>query len=182
MIVEKPASVRAAIPADEPALFDLLVRLHHGNRDGWGFPYNPVLVSRQIEVGTRPDPATRTEPRDKRLGMIGVIDDPMYEGFIGTVGVFLQNPMWFSDVLVPTELWLYVEPQHRRGTMHEADLMAFAKWVQATMKASPEMAEYGAPFPLLTGFMHFGSRYRAMDRLWRRLCGGRQIGSLFMVE
>jgi hypothetical protein len=179
----KPENVRAATPADEAALYDLLVRLHHHNSDGWSYPFNPVLVSRQIEVGTRPNPDTRTEPRDKRLGMIGIIDDPMYEGFAGTVGIFLQQPMWFSDVLVPTELWLYVEPRHRgHGNHYEADLMAFAKWVQATMKASAAMAEYGAPFPLLTGFMHLGARYPAMQRRWLRLCGGKQVGSLFMVE
>lgn len=181
MTVENPPA-RIATQADEHALYEMLVRLHRHNENGWGFPYSPVLVMRQIEVATRRDPKTRSDPRDNRVGVIGVIDGAQPGKFLGTVGIFMQSPMWFSEVLVPTELWLYVEPAYRKGGKHEADLMAFARWVRDTMRDDPAMADYGAPFPLMTGFMHMGPRYAAMQRLWQRLCKGRQVGSLFMVE
>lgn len=172
-----PESVRIATAGDERALYELLVRLHRHNDFGWGYPYSPILVLRQIEAATRRSPEERSDPRDKRIGVIGVIDGE--RGLIGSVGVFLQQPMWFSEAVVPTELWLYVDPAHRRGTRHEADLMQFAKWVRDAMATDPAMADHKMPFPLMTGFMHQSPRYPAMQRLWQRLSGGRQVGSLF---
>lgn len=179
MLPAKPESVRLAGPEDEGAVYDLLIALWRNNESGWGFPYRPETVLARIETGTRPDPATRSNPQDQRRGIIGLIDGPNGK-LIGSVGLFLDPATWFTDALSLTELWLYVR-QEARGMGHERDLFAYAKWAHAHLKAS-HGSDYRLPFPLLTGLMHFGPRYGAMERLWRRRSGGTQVGSLFRVD
>ncbi len=114
-----------------------------------------------------------------RKGVIGVIGPPGGP-LVGAVGVFLDPAMWFSDALTPVELFLYVRKGERGAPRHESDLMAYAKWFQAGMKAGKEVIDL--PFPLFTGFVHMGGRFRAMDWLWRRRFGGKQIGALYRWE
>ena len=175
----KPESVRTADYRDEDAAYSLLVAMHRHNDGGWHFPYDPSVVLARIETATRPDPRTRTNPQDQRVGTIGVIG-PLGGPLIGIVGVFLDPPMWFTSALAPTELFLFVRKGERGAARHERDLMAYAEWFHAGLKAG--MPNYKLPFPLLTGFMHLGSRFEGMERLWRRLCGGRKAGVLFMKD
>lgn len=183
--MEQPASVRWATHADEHSIYDALIELHRVNGFGWGFPFRPEIVLAQIEVGTRADPKTRTNPIDQRRGVIGVIDGA--DGKIaGLVGIFFMSPMWFSDWAVPTELFLFVRPTEREHRRYARDLFDFARWFRDGLKAQPSMVDSRLPFPLMTGFMHVDNPKRplfaVMERLWQRLSGGKKIGTLFMVE
>src|SRR5438105_1992695 len=104
-VTEKPSNVRLATRADEMRLFEFLKDLHRNNGKGWGFSLEPELVMIVIECGTRPNPEDRTDPKNERRGVIGLIEEPNGE-IIGSVGLFLDPPMWFSRVLVPLEHWL----------------------------------------------------------------------------
>lgn len=175
---EQPPSVRLATYQDERALYDLLVEMWKGNSNGWNFPYAPEIVLQKIEQGTRPDPQYRSNPNDQCRGIIGVIDGPNVGELIGTVGIFIEPPVWFTREVVPTELWLYVRPSDRRS-QHERALRDYALFIRERLK--PEWTPY--PFPLATGFMHAGKRYPGMQRLWQRLWpGARQVGSLFWID
>lgn len=182
--MEKPASVRTADPIDEPQIFALLIEMHKHNAAGWGWPYSSKIIMDRIETATRRwDKETkrynppRTNPQDNRWGVIGVIDGPPGGPLVGAVGVFLDPPMWFSSALTPMELFLFVRKGERGAARHERDLVGYAKWFHAGLK------ERGAGgilrFPLMTGFVHMGGRFSAMERLWRRLSGGQKVGVMF---
>lgn len=179
---EPPKGVRIANFHDERALYALLVDLHRHNQAGWGYPYAPRTVMSQIEVGTRPDPRTRSNPNDIRGGIIGVIDSP--EGrLIGTIGLFDMAPAWFSegtDARALFEIWLYVRPRARHIGRHYRNLFRFGHWAHDSMKADLAKTDYPYIFPMFTGFMHQGNRYLLMERLWQTFCGGRKVGSLYM--
>lgn len=177
--IEKPASVRLAVPADEAAVYASLVELWRFNGSGWQFPYSPLVVLTTIESATRPDPATRTDPTNQRRGIIGVIDG--HGGrFDGIVGIFLDRHLWFSESVIPVELFLFVRPGARNRRRLERDLAHYAEWVHDKLR--PDPATYKDPFMLATGFMFVGSerRFAAMARLWRLLFrGARPVGMLF---
>ena len=178
----KPESARTADSRDEGAIFGALIEMHRHNNNGWGWYYRPEIVLARIETATRHDVTTRTNPNDKRIGVIGVIG-PVGGPLVGTVGIFMEPATWFTDFLVPTELWLYVRKGERGAAHHERDLMAYAEWFHAGMKVG--MEKPGAPpMPLLTGFMHMGNRFSGMERLWRRLVGDRmrRTGVLYMKD
>ena len=176
-------TIRLATPQDEEALYDLLVTLWKNNDCGWGFPYRPEIVLAVIEQGTRPDPATRRNPRDQRRGLIGVIEDPETPGrLIGSAGLFLDAPMWFTDAVVPTELWMFVRPEARGRRHYERELASWTEKIRDDLRAGmPE--SYPLPWPLQTGFMHQGEHYAGMERLWRMLFRrARKVGTLFWVD
>jgi len=171
--------VRQATHLDEDAIYNILVDLHRHNAHGWGFPFRPEIVIGRIQAGTRPDPRARTNPTDQRRGMIGVIDGANH--LIGTVGLFIENPMWFSDALGLSELWLYVRPEYRANKSNMRALFEFSVWAHEGMKAGLG-SDYPLPFPLLTGFVNLGGRYLSMSRLWRRFSRGEECGALFFRE
>ncbi len=105
---------------------------------------------------------------------------PVWGPLIGSVGIFLDPATWYTEALVPTELWLYVRRGERGAARHERALMSYAKWFHAGLKAGPERINH--PFPLMTGFFHGAKQFGAMERLWRRLSGGKKVGVLFMWE
>ncbi len=173
--LEKPATVRRATRADEMAVFELLTDLHRHNARGWNFPYRPELVLTCIECATRPGPEDRTDPKNERRGVIGVIDGPDGK-LLGSVGLFLDPPMWYTAELVPCELWLYVRPGVRGARRLERDLARFAEWVHESLRPK----DHPIPFPLLTGFMHKGPHFAGMARLWGRLFrGAKPCGMLY---
>lgn len=182
-------SVRFATPADEGPLYSLLVALHTHNSHGWGFPFRPEIVLARIEQGTRVNPdkaeaearkvpwTPRTDPADRKRGVIGVIDGTGGR-LVGSVGIFLEPPLWFSDEVIPCEIWLFVRSEARDRQRHEKALFDWSNRAHAVLKAGlPE--DYPVPFPLATGFLHLGQRYPAMERLWRWRSGGRKVGTLF---
>ncbi len=176
---DKPSTVRIADHRDEAQIYNLLVSLHAHNNAGWRFPFRPEIVLARIETGTRPDPGTRSNLQDQRRGVIGVIGDPG-QPLVGSVGLFIEPPMWFSDMPGMVELWLYVHPS-ARGQNYERDLFAFARWAHGFMKADLG-SDYRMPFPLSTGFLHRGKRFAAMERMWQRMSGGVKVGVLFLID
>jgi hypothetical protein len=189
MTTAAPASVRMATVADEESVYRLLVEMHRYNSNGWGFDYDQGIVLSQIEAATRPPPMQRSDPRNQEVGFIGLVDDTDGNP-VGLIGLFLKPPMWFTTAPCVMELFLYVRPGVPGRAHHERDLRAYGKWVHASMKADRHMADYAAPFPLLTGFFNMEplpadprkrSRFDLLRRLWRRW-GGREVGVLWMVE
>lgn len=175
----RPETVAFAGPGDEAEIYDFLVNLWKHNDNGWGWAYDPVTVLKQIEAATRPNPQTRSDPRDERRGMIGIIRNE--EGkVVASVGLFIGPLVWFSTLPGLTELWCYVLPEARGTARHERDLFTFARWCHDSLKR--DLKGWNAPFPLVSGFMHDGPCFAVMVRLWRRLFGGRQIGALFQRD
>lgn len=178
-MIEKPANVRLAVPADEAAVYAILVELHRHNAGGWHFPYAPLIVIETIECATRPDPSTRTNPANQRRGVIGVIDGE-HGRLDGVVGIFIDQHLWFSKAVIPVELFLFVRPGARNRRRLERDLAQYAEFTHDTLKQNVP-----PPFPLATGFMFVGSerRFAVMARLWRMLFkGAKPVGMLFWRE
>lgn len=170
--------VRIAKVAEERSIYRLLVEMWEHNNRGWGFEYSPEIVIRHIEEGTRPNLLSRSDSTDQRRAVIGVIEE---EGqLVATVGLFLDAPMWFVDprqCVCPTELWFYVSPR-ARGQGHRQALRNFSLDVRDKLRRDVK-----GRMPLITGFMHQGSRYSVMQRLWQRLWPrARQVGALFWID
>lgn len=175
--IVRPGRVVLASHQDEDDIYSFLVSLWANNSSGWGYFYSPPIVLRQIEVGTRQDPKTRSDPTDERRGIIGIIRD---EGKItASVGLFIMPPVWFTTLPGLTELWLHVKPG--ADARYEQDLFDFCAWAHQTMKRDLS-GKWNAPFPLSTGFMHRGKRFEAMERLWRRRSRGHKAGVLFIAD
>lgn len=169
-------TVRIATVADEAAVFDILVDLWRHNECGWGFQFSSLIVAETIECATRPDPSTRSNPHNQRRGVIGLIDGPLGRP-IATVGIFLDPPVWFTETVVPTELWLYVRPEARKRLRLESELAAFA--INVKERLDPHD---GSLWPMPTGFMFLGEpkRFQSMMRLWMRIFrGAKPVGMLF---
>lgn len=175
----KNSDVKIATVDDEGDIFWFLVReLWEVNKNGWGYPYDPVLVTKKIQAGTRPNPEDRSDPNDQERGIIGIIRSN--EGnIVASVGLFLGPPMWFTNVFGMNELWLTVARNYR-GIGLERRLFEFARWSQDKMKSDPAMTAH--KFPLSTGFYHDGSELSRMEKLWQRLSGGRKIGVLYLRD
>jgi hypothetical protein len=175
----KPERVRIALPSDEAAILALLIEMHASLDAGWGWPYRTDLVCDRIEAGTRPDLSTRSNPMNKRLGRVGVVDGS--DGIIASTGVFLEQATWYSDAFYVQELWLYVKPSVREDGIFQ-DLFDFNAWVHQEMTQGIE-ATYPFPMPLATGFLNMRGDPReveVMERLWRRHSGAQKCGVLFM--
>jgi hypothetical protein len=172
-------SAKIATIDDEEDIFWFLVNeLWVGNNNGWGFPYDPVIVTRKIQAATRPDASTRSDPTDKDFGIVGIIRGS--DGaIIASIGLYLCPPMWFTSIWGMNELWLTVASKHRSRNL-EKRLFDFADWAHESMKSNPAMADH--VFPLYTGFYHDGEKLNVMERLWRRLSGVRKIGVLYVKD
>lgn len=171
-------AVRLATVADERRLYDLLVEMWGHNEHGWGFAFSPEIVIRHIEEGTRPNLTQRSDPGDRRRAVIGVIEEA--GALVATVGLFLDAPLWFVDpqeCVCPTELWFYVSRRAHALGCRQA-LRDFSLDMRDKLRR-----DVCGKMPLITGFMHQGTRYRLMQRLWERLwpCA-RQVGSLFWID
>lgn len=181
-MIDRPERVRVAGWQDEERIYEFLIELHRYNERGWGWPFRPEIVLAQIEAATRPDPKTRTNPNDKRLGRIGLIE--AHGEIVASTGVYFVSPVWFTDAVAPQELWLYVKPEHRSHG-YDKDLFDFAIWLKELAKTMPEMKDHPLAWPLYTGFQYEGRderTLRAMDLLWRRRSRGRLVGQLYRVD
>jgi hypothetical protein len=176
-MTEKPDSVRVASRSDEESLFSLLVALHSDNP--LGLPYREEIVRAVIETGTRPHPETRTNPRDSRKMMIGVIDGVGY--IEASIGISIEPASWYTDVYGARELWLYVRPGLRKGLHHARDLFHFGSWVRQEMLRGIREEEpgYRYAFPLLSGPTSH-DRLPEKERLWAMY--GHKIGSLYLMD
>lgn len=116
---EKPASVRAAVQADEPAILDM-IRLDIAENARHIAPLDEESAMAQIHVATREGKAT-----------VGVIDAP--DGLAGMV-CLTPYRWWWSKAWFLQEVFLYVAPQHR-NSRHVADLVKFSRWVSDDLSA-----------------------------------------------
>lgn len=155
------SAVRLATAADEDAIFRLLVKLDADN--GLGFPYHEDRVRQSIRIGA-----------SGSGGYIGVIPDPKREGeIIGSVGLHLAQP-WYSNDWFVHEVWLFVDPEHRKGTGYADALMEFSRLLK---KAVERRGERPVPF-----FTSVSSRKRlaAKMRWWGRR--GEMIGAIYLLR
>lgn len=159
-----PARVRVATEADEDALYELLKGLEEDNGLGW--PHDEERVRHHIELGTR-----------RRGGIHGVIDDPANKTdaikLVGSVGVIFNQP-WYAKDWFWHELWLFVLPQHRRGTGYADDLRQWMRWYQHAFEKAN-----GARVPFFTSVTS-RKRLDAKIRWWRRW--GTQVGAIFELK
>lgn len=157
-LLSRPASVRIATSLDEKALYVLLRNLEIAN--AMGFARSEAKAWAHINGVCR-----------GQGGIAGVIDGP--DGsLIGSIGITAAQP-WYSEDYFLSEVWCFVDPEHRKGTRHGAALFDFAKWHQQDMSI-----KLGHNIPLEISFLSY-RRVAAKERLWRK--AGRWIGSTFMI-
>ncbi len=162
-MTEYPSRVKLAGPEDEDRLYEHITAgpvLDPGF--GFGVPYSPEKVRAQIEVATR-----------RQGGMIGLIKGKDSE--IAASVCLVMSSWWYSAEIYLGEVWLYVSPDYRHNGF-EKDLFRFCKWGREQFSAA-----MGRPVALVTS-VSSPTRLDAKTRLWRRLCGGRQVGSIFVND
>jgi hypothetical protein len=154
-------------PADEDALFDLMMALDADN--SFGIPYDADRVRAAIKRGT-----------EHQGSIIGVID-----GRGGTYGEDSDNPklvasicvtlaqFWYSNQWYLAEQWVFVRPDYRHNRF-ENDLFQFAKWCKN------EMSRQNGDDTLLVTSVSSPNRLPAKLRLWSR--HAQQIGGIFVIR
>jgi GNAT superfamily N-acetyltransferase len=153
----KPATVRIATIADEPAIFDLIMMDLDENATHIA-PIDTDQVIRHIHVATR-----------QQGGIMGVIDGP--EGTpIGLV-LLVPEQWWWSRAYYVQEKITYVHPDHR-GAGHIHDLLQFARWTADIWTAS-----FGYRIFMLCGVLGT-KRIREKMILYRRKF--RAVGMAFL--
>lgn len=154
---EKPASVRAAGPADEDAILELLL-LDVAENATQVAPPSEARIRGHIEVCTR-----------RQGGIAGVIDGPDDK----PVAVVLMVPFqwWWSAQYAVQELVLYVHQDHRKSR-HVQDLLQFQRWVVDTWTNS-----FGYRVYLMCGVLGV-NRVLSKIALYRRRF--RQAGAVFV--
>lgn len=153
----KPASVRVAHVADEPALLKLLLLDLEMNAAQVAV-IDEEKVLAKIQIGTR-----------GRGGVVGVIDGP--DGTPIAMVVAQPEQWWWSQAWYFSESVNFVHPDHRRSN-HINDLMNFCRWwVDAQSKLQ------GTRVYFLGGVMGW-HRVRAKIAKFRRQFF--QVGAVFM--
>lgn len=153
----RPANVRIATEADEPAIMDLLMVNVRENAAVIAVP-DPDRILLNIQLGTR-----------QRGNIVAVIDGPDKK----PVAVTILTPMqwWWSREWYFQELVNFVHPDHRKSR-HIHDLIEFQRWcVDAQTK------NFGHRVFLLCGVLGL-HRVRSKIILYRRKL--RQHGAAFL--
>lgn len=146
--------VRIATQADEPAIYELLIRMHGENGM---FSMSEKKVRDTMYCGTRPN----SDPNSSR-GVVGVVDGP--KGLEATIGLVVST-VWYSDDWHINELWNFVHPDYRTAG-HAPKLIKFSQWCATQMD-----------LPLLIGVVS-NKRTEAKVRLYKRLLP--YTGAFFM--
>lgn len=155
-----PKVGRLATPADEDATYRLLLGLERDN--GIGYPHDEAKVRQAIRQGT-----------ERRGGYVVVIDDPDRPGeVVGSVGI-TWGEFWYGGTYL-AEQWLFVDPEHRRGTGYADALMDWAKWFRDALQEAA-----GRDIPCFTSVTS-RKRFAAKQRWWRRR--GEQVGAIFLLR
>lgn len=144
--------VRIANQTDEPAIYELLIRMHGENGV---FSFCEKKVREGMMMATRPQ-------KDNRIGIIGVIDGP--KGIEGTIGL-VADQIWYTEDWHVSEMWNFVHPDYRTSG-HAPRLIKFAQWCSDQMN-----------LPLLIGVVS-NKRTEAKVRLYKRLVP--YMGAFFM--
>lgn len=147
--VARETPIRTAQPDDAPAIMDLLRLMHAENGLA---PLDEAKVGVMLAQGLA-----------RQLAMVGVIGDP--GALEATVGLFVCE-LWYSSALHLEDRWNFVHPDHRAGTLHAPNLIAFAK------SSAQRMG-----IPLLMGITS-AHRTEGKVRLYERQMGS-AIGALF---
>lgn len=135
----KPMDVRLAVPEDRPALVELTNQLHGENGL---FSLSLTKRDRLLDRYYNKDGAI--------IGVIGEVGSP-----IATIYLSLGQSEYSDDWLL-SELWNFVEPEHRRSECAK-HLLEYAKFVSTEMK-----------IPLVIGILS-NHRTEAKVRLYERV-------------
>ena len=156
----KTATVRLAAPADEDALYALLLRLSQDNPDPSGLRFDHDKIQLHVENACA------------RSGAVaGVIDDPNGEGIIGSCGIFLFLP-WYADEWILSCYWLYVDPPFRKFGYGDL-LFDFALKHRRDLSAAS-----GYPLGLDISFVS-RTHLPARERWWGKRA--KKVGAMFFV-
>lgn len=155
---EAPKTVRAAVPADEQAILDLLLLDVAENAAHVAPPDNDRIME-HVCSGTR-----------RRGGIVGVINGS--DRKIVAVTIMVPMQWWWSKQYFVQEMVMYVHPDHRKGTNHGQDLMQFQRWAVDTWSS-----KFGYRIYLLCGVLGI-YKVREKIALYRRKL--RQAGAVFI--
>lgn len=155
--VAHPGVVRLAGPADEQAIYDLLILDLEENASAVA-PIDPDTIKERIWLATR-----------HGKGMIGVIDGP--DGFpVATIGLFNER-WWWSMAWHFCKIWDFVHPDYRQNG-YGKELIKFGEWCSDIMTQKTGYRVY-----TLAGVLGF-HRMRDKVRLYKRLTN--QVGAFFL--
>lgn len=153
----KPPNVRIATPADEQAIFELLMLDVEENAKRIAQP-DPERIMMHIQTGTR-----------LQGGITAVIDGP--GGKPVAVCVLVPQQWWWSREWFFQEVCNFIHPDHRKSR-HIHDLIAFERWI-----GDEQSKSYGHRVYTLIGVLGL-VRARAKAVLYRRKM--RQVGWAYM--
>lgn len=153
----KPASVRIATEADEPAIMELLLADVAENAARIAV-VDPDRILMHVQLGTR-----------LAGGITAVIDGPA--GKPVAVCVLYPQQWWWSREWYFQEVVNFVHPEHRKSR-HIHDLIAFERWI-----ADAQSVGFGHRVYVLMGVLGL-NRVREKAILYRRKM--RQVGWAFM--
>lgn len=154
--------VRLAGPADEAALFALLMK-YKADNSAFGFQVDDARVAEHVLLGTR-----------GQGGLHGVIDAPDKPGaFAGSIGIIFDR-FWFSSDWGLGVIWLFVDPPYRPGTHYADALVAWAKEKRTAFEASA-----GHQIRMANSVIS-ETRLEPKLRYWRKH-SGKMIGGIFEV-
>lgn len=155
-MTDRPATVRLAEPADDDALYDLLMAL----ADEGCFEYDEQRIRTYIRMGTQHDG-----------GAHGIIDG---DGCIaGSIGIIWDRTWWSADYQLG-QLWLFVRPKYRRSRYAD-DLMNWGKWFREQVEAGA-----GHKISLISSVISVNHLDMKL-RWWRRHCG-KMVGGIFEIR
>lgn len=144
--------VRTPAPEDREGILDLLHAMHAENGLA---PIDDAKVEAAVSQAMAGQMAV--------CGVIGPVGKPE-----ATIGVFVCE-FWYSSALHLEDRWNFVHPDHRAGTLHAANLLAFAKWTRQRVDHLPLMLAITS-----------ASRTEAKVRLYQRQMGD-PIGAIFWL-
>jgi hypothetical protein len=146
----RPKSVRIALPADEEAVFQLVMTDLRENAEIVA-PINDAKVRRNIRCAITGEGGVR--------GIIGIIDGPNKEPV--AVGILVPYQWWWSEQYYWHEIINYVHKDHRKSN-HINDLIQFERWAGDTFTKN-----FGYRTFVLFGVLGW-KRVRSKIMLYRR--------------
>ena len=153
----RPASIRMAGPADEMAVFDLVMRDLFENAQHIA-TIDPLRVMDHIRAGTQ-----------RRGGITAVIDGQ--DGKPVAVTVIVPVQWAFSQAFHAQEVFNYVHPDHR-SSRHAEDLIKFGNWC-----ADEWSRNFGYQVYILSSVLT-QRKVREKLRFYRRFIT--QLGAIFL--
>lgn len=151
--------MRFAEPADEDALWDLLMALDEDN-NSFGFDVSEARIREHIRIGT-----------ERKGGAHGVIDG---DGCLAASIGIIPDRWWFSEEWSLAQIWLFVRREYRHLSYAE-DLQEWGKWFRSGLEE-----RYGKPVTLISCVISH-NRLPGKIRFWQKYCG-EMIGGIFEIR